>query len=58
MKYIIKLEDGKYVEQFFKSSVCVTSEINRAGKYTKSIASKRLQNLNIKGTLIAIPNLN
>ena len=42
MKYIIKLKDGKFVEQFFKASICVTSEVNRAGKYTKSIAKKRL----------------
>jgi hypothetical protein len=52
MKYIIKLQDGKYVEQFFKSAVCVTNEINKAGKYTKSIANKRIENLKIKAVLI------
>jgi hypothetical protein len=52
MKYIIKLTDGKFVEQFFKASICVTSDIKRAGKYTKSIANKRLENLNVKGELI------
>ena len=52
MKYIIKLTDGKFVEQFFKASICVTSDIKRAGKYTKSIANKRLKNLNLKGELI------
>jgi hypothetical protein len=52
MKYIIKLTDGKFVEQFFKTSICVTSDQKRAGKYTKSIAKKRLINLNVTGELI------
>jgi hypothetical protein len=52
MKYVIKLADGKFIEQFFKTSVCVTSDIKRAGKYTKSIAIKRLNNLNLEGQLI------
>ena len=52
MKYIIKLANGEFVEQFFKTSICVTSEIKRAGKYTKSIAKKRLENRNITGELI------
>lgn len=54
MKYIIKLTDGKFVDQFFKNSICVTSDINMAGKYTKSIANKRLEKLRIKGELINI----
>jgi hypothetical protein len=52
MKYIIKLADGKFVEQFFKASICVTSDMKKAGKYTKGIAKKRLENLNITGELI------
>jgi hypothetical protein len=54
MKYIIKLTDGKFVEQFFKNSICVTTEIKKAGKYTKSIANKRLKNLNLQGELIIL----
>jgi hypothetical protein len=53
MKYNIKLADGKFVEQFYKASICVTSEIKRAGKYTKSIAKKRLENLKVSGELIS-----
>jgi len=52
MKYIIQLMDDKFVEKFFKSSVCVTSDQEKAGKYTKSTANKRLENLNLKGKLI------
>ena len=52
MKYIIKLEEGKFVEQFFKTSILLTDNIKRAGKYTKAIALKRLENLNVKGELI------
>jgi len=52
MKYIIKLTDGNFVEQFFKSSICVTSDIKRAGKYSNRIGNKRLENLNVKGELI------
>jgi hypothetical protein len=44
--------DDKFVEKFFKSSVCVTSDQEKAGKYTKSTANKRLENLNLKGKLI------
>ena len=51
-KYIIKLTDGRFVEQFFKTSIRVTTNIKRAGKYTESIANKRLENLNVKGELI------
>ena len=52
MKYLIKLSDGKYVEQFFKSSVCVTDKISSAGKYTFSLANKRLLNANLTAELI------
>lgn len=51
-KYIIKLEDGKFVEKFYKSSVCVTSVIKRGGKYSRSIANKRLDNLKLNGELL------
>lgn len=52
MKYIIKLTDGKFVEQFYKASICITSDMKKAGKYTKSIAKKRLENLNVQGELL------
>jgi len=52
MKYVIKLTDGKFIEKFFKNSICITSDIKRARKYTKSIAIKRLENLNIDGELL------
>ena len=54
MKYLIQLEDGKYVESFFCKGICITSKKENAGKYTKSIANKRLSNLNTKGVLIPI----
>ena len=57
MKYNIKLTDGKFVEQFFKNSICVSSDIKKAGKYTKSIANKRLEKLNIKGELICAESI-
>lgn len=56
MKYVIKLQDGKFIEKFFKTSVVSTSEINRAGQYSKSIAIKRIENLNIQAELIKIEN--
>jgi hypothetical protein len=54
MKYLIQLEDNKFVEQFSKNSIAVTNNIKMAGKYTKSIANKRLLNFNIIGALIPI----
>jgi hypothetical protein len=56
MKYIIQLEDGKLIENFFKNGFCQTDDIQKAGKYSKIIATKRIENLKIKATLIKATN--
>lgn len=54
-KYIIKVADGYFIERFFKTSIVVTQFEISAGRYTKSIANKRLSKLNIEGELILKP---
>jgi len=52
MKYIIKLESGKYIEKFFASGIVTTSDIKLARKYSKSDAIKRIAKWDLKAELI------
>jgi hypothetical protein len=51
MKYIIKL-NGRFVNQFTKRTVCVTDEINRAGRYSFKAAMKHIEDKKLKAELI------
>lgn len=52
MKYIIKLNDGNYIVEFRAASMCVTHDINKAGKYPKNIAIKRIEKWGLNAELI------
>jgi hypothetical protein len=51
MKYIIKL-NGRFVNQFTKRTVCVTDEINKAGRYSLKVAMKHIEGKKLKAELI------
>ena len=40
--YKIKLQDGTFVEKFFKSSILITEDIKFARSYNKTTAIKRM----------------
>jgi len=51
MKYIIKLENGYYVEKFFAKTYLITTEINRARKYSKMVAEAQIIKKNLKADI-------
>ena len=42
MKVIIEYKN-RFVESFTKKSVCLTSDINRAGKYSEAEAKRQIE---------------
>ena len=49
-KVIIKINGG-YVESFTKRSVCLTEDINRAGKYSLKVAQSQIDKKKLKAEI-------
>lgn len=47
MKYLIQLENGYFIREFFGNGIRITENKASAGVYTKEIAIKRLKDRKI-----------